>query len=195
MARPPKLDLKDKILSAATEKFFRLGFSRVSIDEIVSDVRTSKSAVYKYFPSKEDLVLAVLTSLNADINNNIGAIINNSSLTFQQRLEHIISFTSGILQRVSKDFLNDLKIDTPSIWLKYQQMRSDRLKNLYYSFFKQGVKQGIIRKDIPLNFILFIYTKLTELVVDPEVLEPMKVSSKKAYSMISHLFLEGAKPK
>ena len=195
MARPRKTDLRDKILSAAADKFFRLGFSRVSIDEIVAEVRTSKSVVYKHFSSKEDLVLAVLTSLNEDINKNISSIVNNDSLTFQQKLENIISFTSGILQKVSKDFLNDLRIDTPTIWSKYQQMRSERLKTLYRSLFKQGIQQSIIRKDISLDFILFIYTKLTELVVDPSALDPIKVDSKKAYNMVSRLFLEGAKPK
>ena len=195
MPRPAKPDLKDKILSVASEKFFRHGFSRVSIDELVMNVRTSKSAVYKFFPSKEDLLNAVLVSLNQNINLNISLIVNDSSRTFLQKLEAIITFTSGVLQRVSKDFIDDMRINAPGIWQEYLKMRKERLDNLYLKFFKQGVKQGYLRKDIPLNFILLVYTKLTEIVVDPSSLDSFQLSNKNAYNMLSRLFLEGAKPK
>ena len=194
MARPAKIDLRDKILNAASDKFFRHGFSRISIDEIVADVRTSKSAVYKFFSSKEDLVHAVLVSLNQKINLNIGLIVNDNSKTFLQKLEAIMNFTSGILQKVSKDFLDDLKVTAPAIWKEYLKMRKERLDNLYLKFFRQGVKQGFIRKDIPLNFILLVYTKLTELVVDPSDLDSVNLNKKDAYNLLSRLFLEGANP-
>ena len=195
MARPIKPDLRNKILTAASDKFYRHGFSRISIDELVKDVRTSKSAVYKFFSSKEALLHAVLVSLNQNINLNIGLIVNDNSKTFLQKLESIIAFTSSILQKVSKDFIEDMKINAPRIWKEYLKMRKERLDNIYLKFFRQGVKQGYIRKDIPLSFILLVYTKLTELVIDPSDLDSINLNKKDAYNMLSRLFLEGAKPK
>ena len=195
MGRPPKNDLRDNILNAASEKFFRLGCSRVSIDELVSDLHTSKSAIYKYFSSKEDLINAVMIHFNQYINTNIGLIVNDKSISFQKKLETIMAFTTKVLQKASKDFLDDLKINFPNIWKRYLEMREERLNNLYLKFFKQGIKEGNIRKDIPINLILIVYTKLTEIVVDPDNRDSIGISIKKAYEMITSLFLEGANPK
>ena len=194
MGRPPKIDLRDNILNAASEKFFRLGCSRVSIDELVSDIHTSKSAVYKYFSSKEDLINAVIIHMNENINTNIGLIVNDKSISFQKKLEDIMYFTTKVLQKVSKDFLDDLKINYSKIWKEYLEMRKDRLNKLYLKFFKEGIKQGYIRKDVPVGFLLIVYTKLTEIVVDPAIRETIDVNIKDAYETITRLFLEGANP-
>ena len=194
MARPKDENLKNRILNVASSKFLGSGFSNVSLDEIVSEARTSKAAIYNFFSSKEDLVHSVLLSLNNRINFNISKIINNSSFSFPKKLEEIMKFTSHILIEVNTKFLEDLRIQTPSVWNHYLELREQRLNTLYMKLFKDGINLGFIRKDISIKFILFVYTKLTELVVDTSNLNTIKVSKSEAYSIISKLFLEGAKP-
>ena len=105
-----------------------------------------------------------------------------------------MKFTSHILIEVNTKFLEDLRIQTPSVWNHYLELRKQRLNTLYMKLFKDGINLGFIRKDISIKFILFVYTKLTELVVDTSNLNTIKVSKSEAYSIISKLFLEGAKP-
>ncbi|MCF8242713.1 MAG: TetR/AcrR family transcriptional regulator [Melioribacteraceae bacterium] len=194
MPRPQKTDTKERILKLASEKFFRLGFSRVSIDELVAELRTSKSAVYKFFPSKEELVRSVLIDLNSHINKHIGLIVNDSNLEFPEKLEQIIKFTGSLLGRINKEFLEDLKTQTPKLWNDYLKMRSERLETLYMKLFEEGIKQHKVRNDIPVDFILFYYTQITEFVVNPEIIAITKYSPDESYNMISKLFLEGANP-
>jgi AcrR family transcriptional regulator len=47
-------------MDAAFTRFYRDGFRNVGIDQILADVGISKTAFYKHFESKEDLVLAAL---------------------------------------------------------------------------------------------------------------------------------------
>ena len=185
MARPKDENLKNRILNAASYKFLTDGFSGISVDEIVAEARTSKAAVYNFFSSKEGLVHAVLLSLNNRINFNISKIINNNSFSFPRKLEEIIKFTSRILKEVNTKFLEDLRIQTPRIWKHYLELREQRLNTLYIKLFNDGIKLGFIRKDIRVEFILLIYTKLTDLVVDTNNLTSVKISK---------LFLEGARP-
>ena len=194
MARPKDENLKNRILSVASSKFLRRGFSNVSVDEIVSDVKTSKAAIYNYFLSKEDLVRTVLLLLNDRINLNISKIVNNKNFTFPKKLEEIMRFTSMILKEVNTKFLEDLRITTPDIWKEYLELRNQRLNTLYLKLFKDGIKLGYIRKDMSIKFLLLIYTKLTELVVDISDLKNISVSKSEAYYLISKLFLEGANP-
>lgn len=53
---------RQKLVAAATTRFYRDGFRNVGIDQILSDVGISKTAFYKHFQSKDDLMLEALDS-------------------------------------------------------------------------------------------------------------------------------------
>jgi TetR/AcrR family fatty acid metabolism transcriptional regulator len=56
---------RDKILQAALEVFAEKGYHRALVDDIVRASRTSKGAVYHYFPNKEALFLALVDEFSA----------------------------------------------------------------------------------------------------------------------------------
>lgn len=51
---------RDRLLDAAGDLFYERGFQAVGIDQILRIVGITKTAFYKHFESKEDLILAVL---------------------------------------------------------------------------------------------------------------------------------------
>lgn len=51
---------RQRLIDAATKRFYRDGFRNVGIDQVLADVGISKTAFYKHFECKEDLMLAVL---------------------------------------------------------------------------------------------------------------------------------------
>ena len=51
---------RDRILETAYRLFSRHGIQAVGIDTIVAESHVAKMTLYRYFPSKEDLVLAFL---------------------------------------------------------------------------------------------------------------------------------------
>jgi AcrR family transcriptional regulator len=53
-------DTQQKILDAAIDVFAEKGFHDTRVDEIVDLSKTSKGAVYFYFPSKQDIFLAIV---------------------------------------------------------------------------------------------------------------------------------------
>jgi AcrR family transcriptional regulator len=59
-----KTDTRQRLLDSALRRFYRDGFRSVGIDQILADVGISKTAFYKHFESKEDLMLAALESQN-----------------------------------------------------------------------------------------------------------------------------------
>jgi TetR/AcrR family transcriptional repressor of mexJK operon len=52
-----------KILDAATDLFLKVGFEQTSIDAILLQSGGSKSTLYAYFPTKEDLFRAVIDNV------------------------------------------------------------------------------------------------------------------------------------
>jgi len=55
---------RQRLTEAAMRRFYRDGFRSVGIDQILADVGISKTAFYKHFESKEDLMLAALEMQN-----------------------------------------------------------------------------------------------------------------------------------
>jgi len=53
-------DTRQKLMDAAFTRFYRDGFRNVGIDQVLADVGISKTAFYKHFESKEDLMVAAL---------------------------------------------------------------------------------------------------------------------------------------
>lgn len=55
---------RQRLVDAAVRRFYRDGFRNVGIDQVLADVGISKTAFYKHFESKEDLMLAALEAQN-----------------------------------------------------------------------------------------------------------------------------------
>ena len=73
----PKKPTKVRLVEAATRRFYRDGFRSVGIDQILSDVGISKTAFYKHFESKEDLILAALGMQNEWLQETFRAMIRD----------------------------------------------------------------------------------------------------------------------
>jgi AcrR family transcriptional regulator len=65
-----------KILEAATELFLKVGYEHASIDAILVQSGGSKSTLYAYFPTKQDLFRSVIDSV-VD-NDDVGAALDVS---------------------------------------------------------------------------------------------------------------------
>jgi len=59
-------NLQERILQAASELFYSQGIKATGVEAIVKQAGTNKMTLYKYFPSKDDLVVAFLRKRDAD---------------------------------------------------------------------------------------------------------------------------------
>lgn len=57
-------DTRDRLIATAIQRFYRDGFRNVGLDAILTDVGISKTAFYKHFESKDELLVAALESHN-----------------------------------------------------------------------------------------------------------------------------------
>ena len=53
-------EARQRILEAADRLFYQDGIRAVGIDRIIAEAGVAKMSLYKHFPSKDDLILAVL---------------------------------------------------------------------------------------------------------------------------------------
>ena len=71
--------LREKILHVATDLFQTRGINSTGVDTIVAVAGTTKMTLYKYFKSKEDLILEVLQQGHQDFQTWLNDNLNRSS--------------------------------------------------------------------------------------------------------------------
>ena len=67
---------RQRLTEAAARRFYRDGFRNVGLDQVLADVGISKTAFYKHFGCKEDLVLAALEMKNHWLQDTFRAMIS-----------------------------------------------------------------------------------------------------------------------
>ena len=60
----PKMSLRDQILQVADDLFYREGIHVTGVDRIIAKSGVAKTTFYRYFPSKDNLVVAYLEDRN-----------------------------------------------------------------------------------------------------------------------------------
>ncbi|MDX1915320.1 MAG: TetR/AcrR family transcriptional regulator [Methylophilus sp.] len=71
--------LKDKILEVSTDLFQTRGINSTGVDTIVAVAGTTKMTLYKYFHTKEELILEVLKKSQSDFQTWLDEKLDNSS--------------------------------------------------------------------------------------------------------------------
>ena len=66
---------RQRLVDAAGRRFYRDGFRMVGLDQILAEVGISKTAFYKHFESKDDLVLAALADHDREMQDTFRTMI------------------------------------------------------------------------------------------------------------------------
>ena len=66
---------RQRLIESALGRFYRDGFRSVGLDQILADVGISKTAFYKHFRCKEDLMLAGLEHQNERLQDNFRTMV------------------------------------------------------------------------------------------------------------------------
>lgn len=152
MARP-RSDIKDRVIAAARERFLLQGVDGASLREIAAAARTGIGMVYYYFPTKDDLFLAVVEESYRGLERDVSEALRRRTPDepFQQRIERLYA-------RVWS--LSDEEFTTVRLVLREALISSERVQQLGQRFLRghiphlmaalaDGVEEGSLREELP----------------------------------------------
>lgn len=119
----------DQVLDGAREVFLREGFEGASVDQIARDAGVSKATLYSYFPDKQALFMAVLTS----------QCQRQSDQTMG--IEILQRPVPEALQSIALSFVNFLMSDFSIQVFRVCVAESTRFPDLGRAFYESGPKQ------------------------------------------------------
>ncbi len=150
--------MKDLILNKGSELFLTLGFKSVTMDHIANEMGISKKTIYNFFQNKTDLVKAVTSYMFKGITTGVTEIKKNSSDPISE-IYDINLFLIKFLKRESVSPLYQLQKYYPLIHKDINKKQFNFITKSTTKSLKNGIKLGLFRKDIKIDFISRLYFK------------------------------------
>jgi AcrR family transcriptional regulator len=169
------IDLKNNkkleaILNTSKELFWKHGFRRVTIEEICREAKTSKMTFYRFFPNKLELARAVFDKVADEGMVQFRAILKEDS-TPSEKMEKILQMKLEGANNISNEFLNDFYNNPELGLMTYIEAKINLMLGETIGLFKNGQKEGWIRKDMNVEFMSIYMQRSTPLLTDKEVLK------------------------
>lgn len=153
------------IVSTAKKLFWKHGMKRVSIEEICSEAKVSKMTFYKYFSNKNELALTFIKEM-FDENVKVFKELMEADISYEEKMERQLKLklegTKDISQEFVRDVFNDVESDLHIYWKK----RADEIIAMVIEHYKEAQQKGWLRKDVKIDFILYMINKSFEFAND-----------------------------
>ncbi|AKJ00758.1 TetR family transcriptional regulator [Archangium gephyra] len=183
-------EARARILEKAEQFFLTHGYSRVTMDDLATELRMSKKTLYRHFSSKEELGEAAITASFARIGEELRAILEDERRDFGERLEAFIRTLAGRYERGAM-VLRDLQRDAPALWQKLLELRREAVQKRFGAFLAAGVKLGALRADVEPRLVLRMVLTLVDQLMRPDVLAELGMTAEQVFPRMLGVILDG----
>ncbi len=143
------------LLNTARELFFKHGTKRVTIEEICEKADVSKMTFYKFFRNKDDLGTRVLSQLNDRILNEQDEIMKQN-IPFIEKIKGIVNHLIKTHEELEDIFLDEMWGSNEDFLIFFNTLKKGSYQ-LVSDFIEQGQKEGVIRKTLKPEMILYLF--------------------------------------
>ena len=157
---------KEQILKVAIERMQQVGIRSVSIDDICHELGMSKKTFYVYFPSKDDLVQAILHKHEQKVAHDLDNALAKRTIT------QVIVEWAKIAQSTQKKDLKtpammyDLEKYYPQLFAAHQKVMRQTAEKILVQFLGKGVSEGIFRAEIDVDIVAMMFLDMQYRLLD-----------------------------
>lgn len=144
---------RNSIVSKGRELFWKFGLKKVSVEEICREASVSKMTFYKHFSNKKDLATHILTLLSEQAFSTFEEMLKKD-LSYKEKLEYIMHAKLSYADNMSNEFFKDVWSDHNSPLFNLIEKMQVRSQQFFTDFLKEGQRNGDVRKDLNVEFVL-----------------------------------------
>ena len=183
--------MRKKVLLSARNLFFSFGYSKVTMDELASELNMSKRTLYQLYNSKNRLLEAVIYDFFQEFQENINKIINNQNKNALVSLKQIISLIQKQTTKFSIHGFEDIRKNNPQAWQLISSLREKMFNSRLREILNRAKKENNLREDIDVEIIILIILNTIQSVVNPEIISQLSYSTEDVIEMLSKFIISG----
>lgn len=201
-----KLERRETIVQAARVLFLQHGIQDVQLQDIAHEAGLGIATLYRYFPNKEQLVLAVSNIITEQMTQDLRDITNATETAYKQlerMLDYYIELSDEPEQRFLKFFraLEQYKsgVEESEVHAEYLAIRRE-MAVVLLMLAEKGKRDGSLRTDIDLEVYMMTaihnishFTTESALTRHDPML-PIELTPKKQLFMLKDMFLTYVTP-
>ncbi len=190
LLRVRKPAMRDKILKASKELFYKYGVKRMTMDDIAKHLAVSKKTLYQFFEDKEQIV-------NAQSELTILEHQKSFEKIHQEAIDPIDEFFSVskhmgiILSEINPIFFYDLQKFYPEVWKKFLDFKMECACGMLEKNLTEGIKSGLYRKEINVKILARYRMLQIDTVLNHETFPPQQFNIIEVNQMLLELFMHG----
>ena len=183
--------IHDRILLFASDQFLRLGFTKVTIEEIASGLGMSKKTLYKFFPSKEDLLRAGVRFVLHGIARRIDEIVS-STKPVTEKIADIMVVVGRQIGKINRFNTMNLHKVAPDVWKEIETFRREQILSKMSRLIAQGRREKVIREELNEHVLMMMLVHSVQGIITPDVLSQASFSAEEAFKTVMKTIFEGA---
>jgi AcrR family transcriptional regulator len=183
--------IAQRIITAARRHFFAHGFRGVTMDDLAEELGMSKKTLYGSFPSKLDLLRAVLLDKFRSVEGDLDRVMSSASKDVLAALHQLLACMQEHTEEIQPPFVRDIRREAPEIFQVVQTRRRELIQRYFGRIFEDGRRAGIIRKDMPTRLMIEMLIGVTEAIVNPPKLAELGLTPTTGYMSIMTVIFEG----
>lgn len=190
-ALPPESPVRARIIAAARRHFFAHGFRGVTMDDLAAELGMSKKTLYGSFPSKMDLLRAVLLDKFHSIETDLDHVSGQDRADVLVALREMLACVQRHAAEIQPPFVRDVRREAPEMFDLVQSRRRAVIQRYFGKLFDDGRRAGIVRRDIPTRVMIEILLSATEAIINPAKMAELGLTPKTGFSTVITVILEG----
>ena len=180
-----------RIIAAARRHFFAHGFRSVTMDDLAEELGMSKKTLYTSFPSKLDLLRAVLLEKFHDVESDLDQVTAGISTDVLGALHRLLACMQRHTGEIQPSFVRDMRRETPEFFKLVEDRRRQVIQRYFGKIFEEGRRAGIIRKDIATRLMIEMLVGVTEAIMNPTKMAELGLTPNTGYTSVISVILEG----
>ena len=166
------------------------GFSKVTLDEMASELGMSKKTLYKHFDSKEALLRSCMESRLKNVTIAIDQIVN-SARPFAEKLADLLVVIGRQVSKLNRTAQLDMQKFSPVLWKEIEAFRREQIYTKIGRMISQAREEHIFRAEVNGQILLLMFLNCVQGIVNPEVLSQNSFSAEEALRTIFRIIFEG----
>jgi TetR/AcrR family transcriptional regulator, cholesterol catabolism regulator len=184
------MDVKERILSKATDLFMKYGIRSITMDEIAAQLGISKKTIYQFFTDKDDMVEAVI---DREIGSN-----EMECMQFRDQSENAVHHVflamenlEEMLAATNPLMLYDLEKHHPRSYKKLREYKYHFLHRIIIDNLEAGIREENYRSDMQLDIVAKCRIESSFLVFNQDLFPHNRYKISEVNFELAMLFLHG----
>ncbi len=184
-------DSAARIIAVARQHFFAHGFRGVTMDDLAGELGMSKKTLYASFPTKTDLLRAVLLDKFRRVEVDLQRIAAGFPNEMLGSLRQLLACLQRHTEEIKPPFVRDIRREAPQMFELVQTRRRQVIQTYFGSLLDECRKAGVVRKDVSSRLIIEILLGATEAIMNPARMAQLGLTPRTGYSTIINVVFEG----